>query len=135
MTDEWLADKTNISLIDTSGWTTHHWNFFLRRISPSIALNDIASLDSMFNLTASQNAEIACDWLLLCIKAQYSAAYPALEQFLINVGRRKFLKPLYTNMANNPATLILARDIYKKARPGYHSVSARTIDEILNWNQ
>ena len=50
------------------------------------------------------------------------------------MGRRKFLKPLYTEMAKTPEGLEMARNIYQKARPTYHYVSVNTVDEILKWN-
>ncbi|HYH47228.1 MAG TPA: leukotriene A4 hydrolase C-terminal domain-containing protein, partial [Thermoanaerobaculia bacterium] len=49
------------------------------------------------------------------------------------VGRRKFLKPLYTELAKTPAGAERALRIYRQARPGYHSVSQQTIDDILDW--
>lgn len=133
MTELWLNDRQNLSILDTNGWTTHHWNFFLRKIAERITLGDVERLDEKFQLTLSQNAEIACDWLWIALRYQYAAAYGRLEQFLLDVGRRKFVKPLYQQMAAQPATLELAKNIYRKARPGYHSVTVRTIDEILNW--
>ena len=56
-----------------------------------------------------------------------------MEKFLTNMGRRKFLKPLYTELAKTPEGLEFAEKFYKKARPTYHSVSVNTIDEILKW--
>jgi hypothetical protein len=49
------------------------------------------------------------------------------------MGRRKFLKPLYTELAKTPEGLEMARRIYAKARPSYHPVAYTTIDEILKW--
>jgi len=56
-----------------------------------------------------------------------------MENFLTSMGRRKFLKPLYQKMAENPAMLEMAKLIYAKARPTYHSVSTGTIDALLHW--
>jgi hypothetical protein len=67
------------------------------------------------------------------IKNQYEPALPALEKFLTSMGRRKFLKPLYEELAKTPAGLQRAKTIYAKARPTYHPVSSGTIDKILNW--
>jgi leukotriene-A4 hydrolase len=50
------------------------------------------------------------------------------------VGRRKFLKPLYTELAKTPEGMARARAIYREARPRYHSVSKGTIDKILKWS-
>jgi hypothetical protein len=38
-------------------------------------------------------------------------------------------------MAETPEGKMMALEIYTKARPTYHSVSARTIDKILGWDQ
>jgi hypothetical protein len=51
----------------------------------------------------------------------------------LTVGRRKFLKPLYTELAKTTEGTARARAIYAKARPRYHAVSTGTIDKILNW--
>jgi len=56
-----------------------------------------------------------------------------MEDFLVTVGRRKFLQPLYEELAKTEDGLALAKKIYKRARPNYHSVSSGTIDEILDW--
>ena len=72
-------------------------------------------------------------WLELAIATDYAPAYPALERFLTGMGRRKFLRPLYTELAKTPAGLARAKAIYAKARPGYHAVSRGTIDTILGW--
>ena len=62
------------------------------------------------------------------------AADPRLNEFLMNVGRRKYLKPLYSEMAKSDDGMARARAIYAKARPRYHAVSTGTIDKILKWN-
>jgi hypothetical protein len=58
-------------------------------------------------------------------------ASPALEAFLIKVGRRKFLKPLYAELAKTPTGLDQGRKIYAMARPGYHSITVGTISALL----
>ncbi|HEX9164193.1 MAG TPA: leukotriene A4 hydrolase C-terminal domain-containing protein, partial [Thermoanaerobaculia bacterium] len=82
----------------------------------------------------SGNSEILHEWLMQAIARGYEPAYPALEQFLTKQGRRKFLKPLYQKLAETDQGRKRAVDIYKKARPTYHSVSRGTIDGILNWS-
>ncbi len=115
----------------TKGWSTHHWLYFLRQVNDTLSPERIAGLDDAFHFTNSGNSEILCDWFQVCLKNKYSKAYPALEKFLLQVGRRKFLKPLYAEMAKTPDGMKMARVIYERARPGYHAVAAQTIDEIL----
>lgn len=113
------------------GWTTHQWVGFLRQLKSPMTKEQMTQLDRQFHFTTSTNSEILCQWLEMCIRNDYSEADASLEQFLTSVGRRKFLKPLYAAMAETPEGLEKARKIYAKARPGYHSVSSNTIDEML----
>jgi aminopeptidase N len=118
--------------LETEGWVTQQWQRFLRGLEKS-SKERLADLDAVFAFTRSGNAEILNDWFLLAIAADYEPAYPALERFLTGMGRRKFLRPLYTELAKTPAGLARAKAIYAKARPGYHPVSQGTIDAIVGW--
>ncbi len=115
----------------TTSWTTHHWLYFLRQLPDSLSMEKMKDLDNVFHFTQSGNSEILCDWLKHAIHSNYTTADAAMEKFLIGVGRRKFLKPIYTALATTLSGMEKARNIYKKARPGYHAVSYTTIDEIL----
>ena len=115
----------------TDDWTTHHWNHFLRSLNMPLSAEQMAALDAQFKFTQSGNSEITEDWLLLVIAADYQPAIPKLKSFLTGQGRRKFLTPLYTKLVETESGKKLAKEIYTIARPGYHSVSRNTIDEIL----
>ena len=130
--DQWLAD-TPAAKLDTAGWTTHHWLHFLRGLPEKLDKKQMTDLDRAFGLSKTGNSEILSACLLHVIDSQYEPGYPALERFLTSQGRRKFLKPLYAKMAENPAMQEMAKLIYGKARPTYHAISTRTIDEILGW--
>ena len=115
----------------TDDWTTHHWNHFLRSLKTPLSTEQMAALDAQFKFTQSGNSEITEDWLLLVIAADYQPGMPKLKSFLTGQGRRKFLTPLYTKLVETESGKALAKEIYAIARPGYHSVSRNTIDEIL----
>jgi hypothetical protein len=51
----------------------------------------------------------------------------------MRVGRRKFLMPLYGELMRSEKGRVLARTIYQQARPNYHSVAVRSLDEMLAW--
>jgi leukotriene-A4 hydrolase len=128
-----LGQGTPASQIQTQGWTTHHWLHFLRSLPSPSNLQTMAQLDDAFHFSDSNNSEILNAWLLLAVQSRYEPAYPALERFLTGMGRRKFLQPLYAELAKTPEGTEMALRIYKKARPGYHSVARQTVDEILDW--
>lgn len=116
---------------DTTGWTTHHWLYFLRSLPDSLPTDKMKQLDRQYGFTRSGNSEILCQWLELSINSGYREADASLERFLTSVGRRKFLRPLYAALIRTPEGKEMARAVYAKARPGYHSVAVNTIDEML----
>lgn len=122
--------QANGKLPNTANYTTHHWLQFLRELPEDMSLAQMESLDKVFNLTKTGNSEIACDWFKHAIMSKYEAAYPAIEKFLIRVGRRKFLTPLYSRMVESNQK-DLAKNIFAKAKPGYHAVSNNTISALL----
>jgi leukotriene-A4 hydrolase len=93
----------------------------------------MAELDQAFHLTQSGNSEIAFQWLLMSIRNRYEPAYPRLDEFLMSIGRRKFIKPLYEELAKTPEGRERALAIYRRARPTYHPISVAAIDEVLKW--
>jgi leukotriene-A4 hydrolase len=129
----WLRGDVRAEQIQTARWTTHEWLHFLKSLPEDLGSQRMAELDRAFRLTRSGNSEVAFQWLLMSIRGRYEAAYPRLEEFLTTVGRRKFLRPLYEEMAKTPEGRERARAIYRRARPGYHPIAVTTIDQILQW--
>lgn len=117
--------------LDTVKWTTHHWLYFLRALPETMSAEQMKELDASFGFTQSGNSEILCDWFQHCIQNEYKVAYPAMESFLIRVGRRKFLSPLYKRLVQTEDGKTWAKDVFEKAKSGYHSVSANTISAML----
>ena len=93
----------------------------------------MGDLDRAFNLTRSGNSEIAFQWLMMSILNNYEPAYPRLEEFLLSVGRRKFIRPLYQELAKTDQGRARALAIYGRARPTYHPIAVTSIDQDLKW--
>ena len=119
--------------LDTEEWTTHEWLHFLRQLPEGLPKDRMAALDKAFGFSQSGNSEILAAWFEKAINNGYNKKImPQIEAFLVEVGRRKFLAPLYRAFVES-GQREGALDIYKKARPNYHAVSRNTIDEILGW--
>jgi leukotriene A-4 hydrolase/aminopeptidase len=127
----WQGDREALADAPSAQWTTQEWLRFLRSLPEETDLERMKQLDDAFKLTVSGNSEILHQWLLMSVKNGYEPAYPKVEEFLTSVGRRKFLKPLYTELAKTDEGKQRASAIYKKARPLYHPIASTTIDEIL----
>ena len=123
------------SALQTTNWSTHEWLHFLGAFPETTPLPRLAELDRAFRLSSSGNSEILEAWLQIAIRNRYEPAFPALERFLTTQGRRKFLTPLYTGLAKTDWGRTMAMNIYRRARPTYHSVAVNTIDQVLHWNQ
>ncbi len=119
--------------INEDKWSTQEWMHFIREIPEETNTDKFALLDDAYNFSTCGNSEIMAEWYVKSIQNGYEKINPAMETFLIEVGRRKFLEPIYTALAKTEKGMELAQTIYKKARPNYHSISYNTIDEILNW--
>lgn len=131
----WLRGEVKAAQIASSAWTTQQWLHFLKFLPGELSAAQMGELDQAFQLTITGNSEIAFQWLLLSIRHNYEKAFPRLDEFLTSVGRRKFIKPLYEELIKTPRGLERAREIYTRARPGYHPIAAATVDEVLKSEQ
>lgn len=111
--------------------STNEKLYFLSHLPTDLSADEMAKLDSEFNFTRSGNSEVQAAWYVHAIAHEYKPAYPYIEKFLTEVGRRKFLRPLYKQMIKTPGGKEWAKRIYVKARANYHPVSYTTIDELL----
>ncbi|MEZ5016496.1 MAG: M1 family metallopeptidase [Flavipsychrobacter sp.] len=128
---EKFLSGTNATDLVTNDWTTHDWLHFLRKMPKPLTIDQMATLDKAYSFTESKNSEIADLWYIMAVSASYEPAYTAMENFLINVGRRKFLTPLYREMMETGKE-DMAKAIYEKSRNNYHPLAQTTLDELIN---
>ncbi len=125
-----IAGKSAATL-KTEAWTTHEWLHFIKAMPYTLAIGQMEDLDKAFGFTNSGNREIQAAWYKLAIYQGYGKKIvPAIRSFLVEVGRRKFLTPLYSAMIES-GMKDEAKSIYQEARPNYHSVSYNTLDDLF----
>ncbi|WP_303311688.1 M1 family metallopeptidase [Hymenobacter sp. BT730] len=127
---DWLGG-TPSTLLPTQEWSSHEWVHFLHGLPDNLPAPRLAELDAAFQLTHSGNSEILAAWFPHTLAAGYQPADAALEAFLIRVGRRKFLVPLYKALLAASDGHERAQAVYTQARPNYHSVASGTLDALL----
>jgi len=130
----YLSGKAAAKDIQTSAWTTQEWLHFLTKLPEDVGAEKMTELDKAFNLTKVGNSEIAFQWLLMSIKNKYSAADMRLEEFLVSIGRRKFVRPLFAELAKTSDGMKRACEIYAKSRAGYHPITQSSVDAIVKCN-
>ncbi len=125
---EWIADK---NAFDTRNWSSHEWVHFIKNLPDNLSVNDLEKLEDQFHFTQSGNAEILGVWFVHCARQLYMPAFGAMESFLVQTGRRKFLMPIYKELIQTDQGKKMALDIYQKARSNYHYVAANSLDKLL----
>lgn len=120
------------SRLTVKGWRVHHWQYFLTQLPEVLSQEQLMDLDETFLFTQSTNAEIACDWFRVAIRNHYDPVLPALSAYLVHIGRGKFVRPLYAELQIAGYHTEL-KDIYAKARPGYHPSIQVQLDKSLGF--
>lgn len=127
----WLKGEINEAGLGGEKWATHEWLHFLNGLDEQTDVRRVAALDRAYRLAGSGNNEIAFRFFLLAIKTQYREVRPALRRFLVTVGRRKFIKPLYTELNKEADDRKWALAVYREAREKYHPVTQAAVDLAL----
>ncbi|NUM31359.1 MAG: M1 family metallopeptidase [Bacteroidetes bacterium] len=116
---------------DTAGFTSHHWQYLIRQFSKKANLNQVEEFEKVFSFSNRSNCEILCDWFTLSAKIAYTKNTEQTEKFLIRVGRRKMILPIYEELAKTENGKKWAKMVFDKAKTGYHSVSVQSVAVIL----
>ena len=82
-------------------------------------------------LTARGNYEILVEWLTIAAGSDYEPAFARLREVLTNVGRMKYLRPLYGALGRSPRTRALAREVFAAAADRYHALSRRVAASMI----
>ena len=112
-------------------WSTDERLRFLNRLPRKLPKGRLDVLQAALGLDRTANMEVRFAWLDLAVANRYDPAVPSLEQFLGSQGRRKFVRPLIQALAKDSAWgKPIAARIYARARPIYHPMVTRELDEL-----
>lgn len=112
-------------------WTTYEYVHFIEGLPPVMKPEQLAALDRVFHFTGTPNGEIAQRWYPLAVRSGYTQAFDAIAAFLSRIGRRKLIMPTYHELVKTPQGLQLAEQIFAKAKPGYHPITASTVEQVI----
>jgi hypothetical protein len=115
----------------TENWSATEWQLYLQDLPREMPAADCRWLDENFDLTSQGNYEVLVEWLTIAGGSAYEPALPRLREVLTQVGRMKYLKPLYTALMRHPETAALARDVYEEVQESYHPLSRGAVAGIL----
>ncbi|HAV82067.1 MAG TPA: aminopeptidase, partial [Erythrobacter sp.] len=92
----------------------------------------LAALNEALGLSGTGNNEELFLWLELALANRYEPAVPQAEEFLAEVGRAKFVRPLFQVLWDQDEWgRPIAQRIYAQTRDSYHAVTRGGVDRIL----
>ena len=127
----WEQGALATDALQTTHWTVQEWLHFLNLATRPQPVARLQELDRRYQLTASSNAEIAHAWFRLALASGYPGLEPALQGYLVGIGRLKLIEPLYEDLLQTPPGAEFARRVYAQARPGYHVIAQIRLDRLL----
>ena len=128
----WLGSKQLPPRVITDAWTSQEWIHFIENMPPQMSPEQLAQLDAAYGFTGTANGEIAMRWYPLAIANGYTQANDAIAAFLQRVGRRKLIMPVYSALAKTESGLAFAKDVFAKAKPGYHPITTGSVQSLLD---
>jgi aminopeptidase N len=112
-------------------WSPTEWQLYLEALPRPLARDVAASLDARFGLTARNNYEVLVSWLTVAIPAHHDAVLPRAEALLGEVGRMKFLKPVYRALMARPDTRPIARRAFERHQATYHPIARAVVRSVV----
>ena len=134
MVTNWTNGTISSSELPWNDWTYQEKYRFLSNLSDDLDAERLAELDDTWKINQSGNNEVLFAWLEQSIRSHHTASYSRLRSFLVEIGRRKFLTPLYSPVIETNQK-DFATTIYGEARGHYHSVATATMDALLEWQE
>jgi leukotriene-A4 hydrolase len=119
------------NVAEAKAWSVSEWLVYLGGLPTEMNHDDCKWLAENFSFNESHNSEILCKWLVIAIRSGYEPAITKASDFLANIGRMKFLKPLYKELHEGEKTRELALTIYERNRESYHPIARSGLELIL----
>ena len=130
-TAKWISDEWSLDQLPADEWSIYEWRHFLTGLRGQLDIEAMMAMDGAYALTETSNVELLFLWLQLSVETRYAPGIDRLEAFLIEVGRNKFTRPLYAQLAQTDWGRDWAIEIYQRAKAGYHPLTRQASEQAL----
>lgn len=92
-------------------------------------------MDARYRLSESKDYEVKVAFLQLAISSKCRDYYVEVEKTLKEVGRMKYLRPLYTALVmgnGKEEEKIFAKRVFAEARDTYHPIAQGVVESIFS---
>ena len=121
------GERPNKQLVEA--WSFAERQLFLQRLPRPLPEQALAWLDDKLQLSHSGNSELRCEWIVIALSSGHSSAVELARDFVMKIGRMKFLKPIYS--ALKEVDLGTARGIFNDAADRYHPIARAGLESLL----
>ncbi|XP_023543286.1 leukotriene A-4 hydrolase homolog [Cucurbita pepo subsp. pepo] len=122
---------------ETAAWGGREWELYLENLPKPVDASQIQALDARYRFSKSKDYEVKVAFLQLAISSKFRDCYIEVEKTLKEVGRMKYLRPLYNALTQGPGMeeeKILAKRIYSEACECYHPIARRVVETVFSKN-
>jgi leukotriene-A4 hydrolase len=137
---KWLhySDATAFSSQDVAPWTStqvvamlesllEQCHYRHQYLDPAVC----QVLGDTYKLTSTKNAEIRMRYQTLCIRSEAAFILPAVEAFLKEQGRMKYVRPLFRDLLKSKFGRAAAKRVFDEAKHSYHPICAKMVEKDL----
>jgi leukotriene A-4 hydrolase/aminopeptidase len=112
-------------------WDSNKLLVFLQHLPRQLDTESLGWLERRFHLTQRGNYEVLVEWLTIAAGSDYEPVFDRVREVLLEIGRMKYLRPLYSALGRHARTRALARETYEQGKTKYHSLSRRVIESAM----
>ncbi|KAL6527100.1 Leucine aminopeptidase [Orobanche gracilis] len=119
---------------EVSDWGGTEWELYLENLPKSVDSSQVLALDERYRLSESKDYEVKVAFLQLAISSRCNNYYNKVEKTLKEVGRMKYLRPLYRALvegAGREEDKIFANRVFSEACACYHPIAQGVVEAIL----
>ncbi|KAL2191924.1 hypothetical protein L209DRAFT_748661 [Thermothelomyces heterothallicus CBS 203.75] len=132
LAEKWKQKDYTPSPSDISSWTGNQVLVFLNAVQDfeePLTVEQSQNLGKIYGLADSKNAELKSAYYQIAMKAKDTSSYPGVAELLGNVGRMKFVRPLFRSL--NKVDRELALKTFEKNRDFYHPICRQLVEKDL----
>ncbi|XP_076897125.1 leucine aminopeptidase-like [Bidens hawaiensis] len=118
---------------EVANWHGQQWELYLENLPKSVEASQVTALDQRYRLSESKDYEVKVAFLQLAIRSRCDEYYNVVEKTLKEVGRMKYLRPLYTALVQGKEEeKIFAQRVFAETRETYHPIAQGVVESIFS---
>ncbi|KFA64967.1 hypothetical protein S40285_03866 [Stachybotrys chlorohalonatus IBT 40285] len=131
LANKWKDDSYTPDAKDVESFTGNQKLLFLETVQQSDSLTPERArlLGKVYDIAASHNVELKSSYYLIALKSKDESVYEGTAELLGQVGRMKYVRPLFRalNKVNRP----LALETFEKNKDFYHPICKGMVEKDL----